>query len=297
MSRKYGTPSTIEVSDDLGCQVIPLVTKPPSHFTTEEDRFFSEGEALSNATGTPDASDDITAARPSRHLLTRNRSLMGGTVGVIVIMGTVLLVRSGGRAADGTADPTPAQPTQLVTTTPQPVQAPPPVVAQPAAAAPVLAATPVPTPTPTAKPDQPSPAPAPADARVSPSPAHPSAGAAAGSEASMIKEACKVAYEQRRAKDVLLRCADAFAADPQSAEPAVMLAKTEFDRGRTSKAADWARKAIAIDGDQADAYVFLGGAEQAAGHKAAAKAAYKRYLQLSPQGRYAADLRAVMGSL
>ena len=76
-----------------------------------------------------------------------------------------------------------------------------------------------------------------------------------------------------------------------------MLAKTELERGRTHSALDWASKAIALDGNQADAYVFLGGAEQAFGHAAAAKAAYKRYLQLSPHGRYAADLRAVLGSL
>jgi hypothetical protein len=40
-----------------------------------------------------------------------------------------------------------------------------------------------------------------------------------------------------------------------------------------------------------------GGAEQAVGHAAAAKTAYQRYLQLSPQGRYAAELRTVLESL
>jgi len=76
-----------------------------------------------------------------------------------------------------------------------------------------------------------------------------------------------------------------------------MLAKTELDRGRSRPARDWAKKALALDDQQADAYVFLGGAEQAAGHRAAARSAYQRYLQLSPKGRYAADLRAVLGSL
>jgi predicted TPR repeat methyltransferase len=76
-----------------------------------------------------------------------------------------------------------------------------------------------------------------------------------------------------------------------------MLAKTEFERGRPGPASNWATKAIALDANRADAYVFLGSAEQAFGHKAAAKAAYQRYLQLSPHGRYAADLRAVLGSL
>jgi tetratricopeptide (TPR) repeat protein len=108
---------------------------------------------------------------------------------------------------------------------------------------------------------------------------------------------CKKAFDQRRYKEILSKCADAVAENPQSADPAVMLAKTEFDRGRVVQALDWAKKAIAADADRADAYVFLGGAEQAAGHNAAAKAAYKRYLQLAPQGRYAGDLRSVLSTL
>ena len=76
-----------------------------------------------------------------------------------------------------------------------------------------------------------------------------------------------------------------------------MLAKTELDRGRARQALDWAKQAVALDEKQADADVILGGAEQAIGHPAAAKFAYQRYLQLAPKGRYAADLRAVLGSL
>ena len=77
----------------------------------------------------------------------------------------------------------------------------------------------------------------------------------------------------------------------------MILAKTEFDRGRASQATTWARKAVAIDPDASDAYVFIGSAEQNAGHSQLAKAAYQRYLQLAPRGRYAADLRAVLKSL
>jgi Tfp pilus assembly protein PilF len=53
-----------------------------------------------------------------------------------------------------------------------------------------------------------------------------------------------------------------------------MLAETEFDRGHARKALDGAKKAIAIDDGQAEAYVFLGAAEQAAGRRDAAKDAY-----------------------
>jgi len=109
-------------------------------------------------------------------------------------------------------------------------------------------------------------------------------------------DACKQAFANHRGKDVLGSCGRAFAESLSSAEVAVMLAKTEFDRGRTRQASLWARKALALDEGQADAYVFLGSAEQASGHAAAGKAAFQRYLQLSPKGRYAADLRAILGS-
>jgi Flp pilus assembly protein TadD len=109
-------------------------------------------------------------------------------------------------------------------------------------------------------------------------------------------DACQEAYDRRHGKEVLTKCADAFVAEPRP-EIAVMLAKTEFDSGRAAKALDWARKAITIDGGHAEAYVFLGAAEQATGRKAAAKRAYQHYLKLSPHGRHAADLRAVVGSL
>jgi Flp pilus assembly protein TadD len=110
-------------------------------------------------------------------------------------------------------------------------------------------------------------------------------------------DACQDAYGRGRRKQVLSACAQAFADNPKSAEIAVMLAKTELDRGRARQALDWAKQAVALDEKQADAYVILGGAQQAIGHPAAAKFAYQRYLQLAPKGRYAADLRAVLGSL
>jgi hypothetical protein len=43
--------------------------------------------------------------------------------------------------------------------------------------------------------------------------------------------------------------------------------------------------------------VFVGEAEQNAGHTKAAKEAYAHYLRLAPSGRYATDLRAVQRSL
>jgi hypothetical protein len=139
----------------------------------------------------------------------------------------------------------------------------------------------------TAKPVDPQPAADPTFPKASPS----------GADADEAHSRCKKALSGRRTKEILVACAEAFAVDPTSVDIAVAMAKTEFDRGRTAQAFVWGKKAIAIDADAAEAYVFIGGAEQSAGHAKAAKDAYKRYLQLAPGGRYAADLRSVIGSL
>ncbi len=282
MNRKSGAFSSIELSDDLRCQVIPLVGKHISHFSSVEDRFFSEGDSLSAAGEGQDSLEDMTATRVPRRWLSRNRSLMA-VAGIAVIVSTVLLIRSGGHASDTTDD------TVGITDR---------GVASRPVAAPAALPAPLPQPSnPAVTTHEPEvfPAPAPADEVLPPSPTHTSAGAAAGSDQEPMA-LCKKAIDQHRNKEVLKSCADAFAAAP-SADAAVTLAKVEFDRGRVAQALDWAKKAIAIDAERADAYVFLGGAEQAAGRNAAAKTAYKRYLQLAPQGRYAADLRSVLSTL
>ena len=191
--------------------------------------------------------------------------------------------------------PTPAQPVPAVQAQAVPAPSPAaPALAQPVPAAPAA-------PTAVEKPMPAVAAPVPAKPEVvqlvalkeKPSPAAP---AAAGNE-SDAQTRCKKAISDKRNKEVLALCPDAFAADSGAADIAVALAKIEFDRGKSAVAANWAQKAIAADPNAADAYVFIGGAEQSAGHRKAAKEAYKRYLQLAPTGRYAADLRAIVGSL
>jgi hypothetical protein len=288
MNRKSGAFSSIEVSDDLRCQVIPLVGKNISHFSSVEDSFFSEGDSLSAAAESHDFADDGTATRLPRRWLSTSRSLMAAA-GAVVIAGTVLLIRSGGHAAAITDDA--VRPTVQASPVAEPLTPPAPAPAAPQPSPPAVVYH---------EPEK-LPAPAPADEVLPPSPKRTSAGAAAGSEAGALEprnmDLCKKAFDQRRYKEILSKCADAVVENPQSADAAVMLAETEFDRGRVVQALDWAKKAIAADADRADAYVFLGGAEQAAGHNAAAKAAYKRYLQLAPQGRYAGDLRSVLSTL
>jgi tetratricopeptide (TPR) repeat protein len=125
----------------------------------------------------------------------------------------------------------------------------------------------------------------------------PMVAAAAEAASSDAEQACNKAIADRQKNRILTACEEAFVANPRAANIAVVLAKLEFDRGRIAQAFEWSNKAIAANPDVADAYVYVGEAQQYAGHKRAAKDAYLHYLRLAPGGRYAADLRAVLRSL
>jgi Flp pilus assembly protein TadD len=77
----------------------------------------------------------------------------------------------------------------------------------------------------------------------------------------------------------------------------VILARAEIDRGHLGEARSLARKALATDPQRFDAYVFLGTAEQEAGRIDEARAAYKKYLELAPEGPFARELRAILNNL
>jgi CheY-like chemotaxis protein len=96
---------------------------------------------------------------------------------------------------------------------------------------------------------------------------------------------------------ILAACRPAIEAEPGAADIMVILARVELDRERAAEARTWAKKALGVNPNLADAYVFLGGAEQEIGNPDAAKAAYKKYLELAPTGRHARELRAVLDSL
>ena len=273
-------PQNAQPPRELKCQVLVLPLEQLPHFDTVETSFFQAGEDLAAAPVAGDSFDEPSAAGKTRPWLRRRAywALLG--LSAVVAACATLAVSRTDHAPRSLPQPTASR--QETTPTPAlipaaapaadlPVPPPPPPV--PAAAGAVAALTDSPAPAPTAAKD----AAAPAD------------------DAAL--DACQKAYEQHRAKDVVSACAQAFASGPPSADVAVMLAKTEFERGRPGPASNWATKAIALDANRADAYVFLGSAEQTFGHRAAAKAAYQRYLRLSPHGRYAAELRAVLGSL
>jgi len=280
------------------CQVLIMPLEQLPHFSAVEASFFQAGEELAAVPVIADNFDEPIAARATRPWLRKRAywALLGLSAAVAAC--ATLAVSRSDRAPRSLPQPSAAQ--QEPTSTPAPSSAPAPAADLSGPPPPAPAATGA-VAAPAA--DLPTPPPAPAATGAvatitdAPVPSPTAATTAAASADGAAFDACKKAYDQHRAKGVVSACAQAFASGPPSAEVAVMLAKTEFERGRPGPASNWATKAIAIDANRADAYVFLGSAEQSFGHKAAAKAAYQRYLQLSPHGRYAADLRAVLGSL
>jgi tetratricopeptide (TPR) repeat protein len=277
MSRAQPHIPSILVSEQLTAKILPMSTDPIAHFSSLEAGFFKEGDDLSNWQPALDESNEPTRVHKSHPRFVRNWPLAGAAIGLACVAGFVLLARAHREAAFKVAEPTPE--VAVAATPPAVIPTAPPAEA-------VAEISPLPA------------APAPAAEHQAPSPSQAAAGAVP--EAKPQEDAfaaCRKAFDQHRAKDVLATCPQAIDATPQSAELAVILAKTEFERGRARQALDWAKKAVALDAERAEAYVYLGGAEQVAGRTAAAKAAYKRYLQLAPQGRHAADLRAVLANL
>jgi Flp pilus assembly protein TadD len=254
-----------------------MTTEHVAHFSSLESGFFKEGDDLSNCQPAGGDSSEPTRIYRSHRWYTRRWSLLGAAFGIACVASLVLLYRSHRQAAPQHTESTTPATAALPAEVPALAQ----VVAEKSAE---LAA------------------PAPVAQHQVPSPSQAATGAVAASKRERERdddafETCRKAFDHHRTKDVLATCPQAMDASPQSAELAVMLARTEFEHGRARQALDWAKKAVALDAERAEAYVYLGSAEQATGRSAAAKAAYKRYLQLAPQGRHAADLRAVLANL
>jgi tetratricopeptide (TPR) repeat protein len=167
------------------------------------------------------------------------------------------------------------------------------------AVVPPAAAAPAPAPQPPAAPapvETPPPTPVAATPASAPAPVAPVAAAPAAPDLVQLEKTCRDAFGQKRHKDVLDNCARAFEAHA-SGDLAVLVAESELDIGRAASALTWAQKAVAADPNIADAYVFIGTAEQQAGHGQAARTAYLKYLELAPDGRFAQDLKAVVAGM
>jgi hypothetical protein len=89
-------------------------------------------------------------------------------------------------------------------------------------------------------------------------------------------------------------CARAFAADPKNASLALAVAQAEHAHARLDEAARWAKRALALDPNAAEAYVIIARADVEDGNHEDARTAYGRYLEIAPRGWHKAEARAAL---
>ncbi len=106
--------------------------------------------------------------------------------------------------------------------------------------------------------------------------------------------ACLDAYERHRWHAAAAACADAFTADAHDASLALKVAQAQHARAHYADAGDWARRALALEDADPEAFVILAHAERRAGHPVAARNAYHQYLLLAPHGWHAGEARAAL---
>jgi tetratricopeptide (TPR) repeat protein len=105
---------------------------------------------------------------------------------------------------------------------------------------------------------------------------------------------CDAAFEQRSWTAVASTCAAAFEARPRQSALAMRVAQAQHRRGHLETAADWARRALAVDADIPEAFVIIARADVGAGRPQTAADAYRRYLTLAPRGWHAAEARRAL---
>jgi ActR/RegA family two-component response regulator len=133
----------------------------------------------------------------------------------------------------------------------------------------------------------------PAASANSPAAEAPAPDAAEQAEAQVA--ACRRTYVARQSNwRVVKLCTQAVTAAPDQADVMAMLAHAELDRGNYRRARNWARKAISLNSEVAEAYAFLGFVEEELGRREVALKAYSTYLRLAPFGRFAQDIRLIV---
>jgi tetratricopeptide (TPR) repeat protein len=86
-------------------------------------------------------------------------------------------------------------------------------------------------------------------------------------------------------------CTQAFEADPNNAVLALAIAHAEHVRGHVAECAQWAKRALALDPNTAEAYILIARTDADSGRPEDAQAAYKRYLEIAPRGWHQAEAR------
>ena len=90
-------------------------------------------------------------------------------------------------------------------------------------------------------------------------------------------------------------CAKAFESDPTNAALALAIAHAEHGHAHFEAAAGWAKRALTLKPNAAEAYLLIARADVKGGRPDDARAAYERYLELAPRGWHGAEARAALG--
>ena len=80
----------------------------------------------------------------------------------------------------------------------------------------------------------------------------------------------------------------------RDASLALAVAQAEHAHTHLNEAAQWARRALALDPNAAEAYIIIARAEAGNGRDGDARTAYQRYLEIAPRGWHKAEARAAL---
>jgi tetratricopeptide (TPR) repeat protein len=106
----------------------------------------------------------------------------------------------------------------------------------------------------------------------------------------------RIQVARKAPADALATLTPCLTDDPSAPEPHYWLARAHADKGDADQARAQADKAVELDDHYADAFLLVGELNRA-GHKDKARTAYKRYLELLPNGDGAKVARAALKNL
>lgn len=106
--------------------------------------------------------------------------------------------------------------------------------------------------------------------------------------------ACELLCKRHRWREAGEPCALAIKARPNDATLFLDLAQSAHARDHLAEAGTWARRAIALDPNLAEAYIIQAHAEARVGQAAAAARDFRRYLSLAPRGWHAREAREAL---
>jgi Flp pilus assembly protein TadD len=120
--------------------------------------------------------------------------------------------------------------------------------------------------------------------------------AADGDYATLLGQARDL-YDRGDLKKATTLLEQAVAVNANGDEALVLLANCHLDRGALDKAVASAQLATSANPQNAEAWLVVGAVHQQREKFADARSAYEKYLKLAPKGRYAGEIRTILGSM